>query len=59
MKRAEDAKGSVEGEDRARHRACDSGQAQVVDLGRALEGDHAVQDNHGWRCRLGRVHDVA
>ena len=26
---------------------------------RALEGDHAVQDNHVWRCRLGRVHDVA
>ena len=25
----------------------------------ALSKDHAVQDDHGWRCRLGRVHDVA
>ena len=55
-KRADDAKGSVEREDRARRGACDSGQAQVVDLGRAVEGHHVVQDNHGWRCRLGRVH---
>ena len=23
------------------------------------KGDHFVQDNHGWRCRLRRVHDVA
>ena len=56
-KRAEDAR-SVEGKDRARRGACDSGQAQVLDAGRALEGDHAVQDKHGWRCKLGRVHDV-
>ena len=51
--------GSIEGEERARIGACDSGQALVVEIGRALERDHSVQDNQVWRCRLGRVYDVA
>ena len=46
-KRADDAKGSVEGEDRARRGACDSNQAQVVDLGRARQSRVAMQ---AWSC---------